>query len=107
MFLHASECECLSGNSRGIGHMSFLSLQAETAITGELVVHLKCRTVAAVSITRKKEKQGVWVGMRITTGPTTNTLQCVIHTASTHTHIHTVRRNMLYLKHIDSTAFLL
>ena len=109
VFLRASECERLSGNSRGTGHMSLLSLQAETAITGRLVAHLKCRTVAAAAITRKKEKRGVWVGMRITTGPTANTLQSVIQTASTHTHTHThtVRHNMLYLKHTDTTAFLL
>lgn len=34
MFLHACEWERLSVHSRGTGHMSLLSLQAEAAITG-------------------------------------------------------------------------
>lgn len=59
LLLHASECERLSGNSRGTGHMSLLSLQAEAAITGQLVAHLKWRTVAAVrSHGEKKERSG-------------------------------------------------
>lgn len=49
---------------------------------------------------KKREKRGVWVGKRITTGPAANTLQSVIQMAL-HTHSH----NMLYLKHTDSTAF--
>lgn len=89
VFSHASECERLSGNSRGIGHMSFLPLQAETAITGRLVAHLKCRTVAVAVFTPKRERQGVWVGTRSPRDPplTHFSLSFTQHpNADTHTH---------------------